>query len=553
MTKLNAPPHISLTAAETDLLENAYPSYKTVILEKEFGGGFSDTRVFLMLPVKASGAPDARLVTKIGAAADLQREKDNYDHIIRPALPFSASQVIGYAPLGDQAAIHYAYAGGGALGKSLSLEDYYHAQPAEAINQMLEVLLDQTLGEIWYGAHHPYTELLQTEYGHHLPPHQKLVEIVSAIYPRLAVVVGGRVQIPGVAGTYPDPLTVYPNLLGRTLKARRSFVHGDLHVRNILVDETGRAWLIDFAKVKERHNLFDFIKLETYIRLMALAQIAGAFSLNDYAQFERSLNQHEAPPTNPELAKASLVIQNIRKTAQKYMGPAPDFKNEYFPALFLYSFSMLKYFHINGPFPTQLMFMTSCVLAATIFDPSTEEIMKPITNENQTSPEEKPSKNKEMPRPTGGVSIGGNASGNVIVNGNHNVSHINTGGGTYVGGSIKVTNGDFVGGDKIITDQHSAASADEIAAIFELFLKRVDEMHDGPAKTLAQVAVQGLEIETKKGEQAVEKNVSQWFDSLASMAPDILDVIVNTLASPINGLSSVVRKIAIRLRETRKR
>ncbi len=555
MAKLTATSKIAVTDEEKELIENAYPQYEKVILEKEFGGGFSETRVFLVLPIKASGATDARLVTKIGAAANLQCEKDNYDQFIKPALPFTAAQVTGCYSLGDQAAIHYAFAGGGAMGQTPSLEDYYLTQPAEAINQTLNALLDKTLGETWYGQHKPHNELFREQYEHHLPPHEKLLEIVSAIYPQLRVVDGKRVQIPGVAGIYPDPLLVYPKLLDRTLSARKSFVHGDLHVRNVLVDETGKAWLIDFAKVKERHNLFDFIKLETYIRLMALAQIAGAFSLNDYAQFEQALNKHTAPPTNPELTKAYRVIQNIREIAQKYMGHQPNFENEYFPALFLYSLSMLKYFHINGPLPTQLMFMTSCATAATIFDDLSEQTMKPVTHKNESTP-----KDTKEKRPTGGISIGGNATANVIVSGDHNKvsqknvrqNNVNTGGGAYVGGNVRVTNGDYVGRDKI-TNQYGATSTDEVAAVFKQFLQQIEAMQNTPGKPSAKMAVQGLETENKNGEQATEETINSWFTLLSTMAPAIYDVVVDSLASPIKGLSTIIQKIAIHLKETHKK
>ena len=384
LPKLSVQSNILLNEFEKELIQNAHPNYDKILLEKEFGGGFSGTRVFLVLPVKASGARDAQIVTKIGLADDLKREKENYDNFAGPSLPFAAAQVRGYYQQGNQAALNYAFAGGGALGETITLEDYYHKQTTEIINKTLDTLLDQTLGDIWYSQDEPFNQLFRDEYGRHLIPHAELLKIVNAIYPDLSQVGGKRVQIPGIAGTYPNPLDVYPNLLDRTLKGRRSFVHGDLHLRNILIDKTGRGWLIDFAKVKKRHNMFDFIKLETYIRLMALSNISGAFSSNEYIQFEQSLNaatldQDSTLPTNLELAKAYHVIRNIRRIARKYMARGADFKNEYFPALFLYVLSMLKYFPINKHVPTQLMFITSCQLVVDIFEePKKQTILFPL-------------------------------------------------------------------------------------------------------------------------------------------------------------------------------
>jgi len=136
----------------------------------------------------------------------------------------------------------------------------------------------------------------------------------------------------------------------------------------VLVDEWGRGWLIDFARVEKRHNLFDFIKLETYVRLMELARGGLAFSLCDYARFEKALNdavlgKSVTPPNHPHLLFAYEVIRAIRDIARKYMGAKPDFRNEYFPALFLYSLAVMKYYQVDTPQPTRLAFTTACVQA----------------------------------------------------------------------------------------------------------------------------------------------------------------------------------------------
>jgi hypothetical protein len=567
MTNTNDPPQptlpelskamsIHLTAPEEALIRNVHPGYGKIILEKEFGGGFSKTRVFLVLPVRTSGTSDARVVTKVGLAADLQREKENYDHFAGPALPFTAAQIRNYYQQGDQAAINYTFAGGGALGETLILEDYYHAQPAEIISKTLDTLLDQTLGGTWYGQNQPLNCLFQDEYGRHLRPHDELAKIVSAVYPRLSFLDGKRIQIPGVAGTYPDPLAVYPGVLDRTLKGRRSFVHGDLHLRNVLVDESGRGWLIDFAKVKERHNLFDFIKLETYIRLMALPQVFGAFSLNEYIQFEQVLNtatltQTSTPPANPELAKAYRVIRTIRQIARKYMGHDPDFRDEYFPALFLYVLSMLKYFPVNGHSPTQLMFITTCALAVDILkEPKT---MKTIPDErpNPSKDEQSPTGKAKAARP-GGVSIGGNATGNVIVNGDHNkvnqtTRKVHTGGGTYIEGNVNLRNGDFVGRDQYKTTGLNAA---DVAQLFTVFYATVEARpNTSPAdKADLKAELDEVEKEVAKGDKTDESFLSRRLRNIGRMAPDILDVVLATLAKPMVGLGLAVRKVAEKMK-----
>lgn len=198
----------------------------------------------------------------------------------------------------------------------------------------------------------------------------RMAWIVSSVFPELSPKVDEEcIELPGVAGTYPNPLGVYPNKLGRILEGKKSYIHGDLNLRNVLVDESGKGWLIDFAKVETRHNLFDFIKLETYVRLMELGRDGYSLSLGDYIQFEEALTHATlrrkgdvSCPGNAQLQVAYHIILAIRSIAQKYMGREPDFGNEYFPALFLYCLAVMKYYQKTQPRPTRLVFSTACVL-----------------------------------------------------------------------------------------------------------------------------------------------------------------------------------------------
>ena len=203
----------------------------------------------------------------------------------------------------------------------------------------------------------------------------RMEQIVCQAFPSLSTEVGSdSIELPGAPMVYPNPLKIYSQILGKTLEGRQSYIHGDLHLRNVLVDEVGKGWLIDFAKVGKAHNLYDFIKLETYVRLMQLADDATAFSLDDYKRFEEALNDATLTksdrklPDNEHLNKAYQVILGIRNMARKYMGPEPDFRNEYFPSLFLYCLAVIKYYQKDSPQPTRLAFATACALGRRILE-----------------------------------------------------------------------------------------------------------------------------------------------------------------------------------------
>jgi hypothetical protein len=198
----------------------------------------------------------------------------------------------------------------------------------------------------------------------------RLEQIVRAIFSDLKSGLDSPyIELPGVLRSYPNPLQVYPEILDRTLEGRASYIHGDLHLRNILVDEWGKGWLIDFAKVTKRHILFDFIKLEVYVRLMELADCFSTFSLDDYALFEEALadatlgrEDGVTCPDNPDLQVAYQVILAIRHIARNCMARKSDFLTQYFPALFLYCLAVTKYYQEDEPEPTRLAFATACVL-----------------------------------------------------------------------------------------------------------------------------------------------------------------------------------------------
>lgn len=471
-------PYIMLTEQEKTLLHQVHRTCKQVLIESEFGGGYSGARVLLALPIMADDRRVAPQVTKLGPAFDLRHERDNYKQYVGPSLPFCVARLESdsYYEQDNQAGLNYVFVGGGTMGRAIDLDEYYRrALPgdSERIIKTLYGLLDGELGPSWYGQHRPMTCFLAAEYGRHMVEHLhielrprssdalwiegqsppstpsyrrieaqvisreheaiqpgtlltveglvvkrikhdeiklhdpggegivvrvklapessiaqhlqvsdkvgvrgqviynrrgRMEQIVCQVFPDLLPRVDSdHIQLPGVAGMIQNPLRIYPQILGRTLKSRKSYVHGDLHLRNILVDELGKGWLIDFARVEERHNLFDFIKLETYVRLMELARDGPAFALDDYVQFERALNDAAlghavSPPRDSHLLVAYHVIQAIRDTARKYMGPNPDFRNEYFSALFVYSLAVMKYHRADTPQPARLAFATASVL-----------------------------------------------------------------------------------------------------------------------------------------------------------------------------------------------
>ncbi len=116
-------------------------------------------------------------------------------------------------------------------------------------------------------------------------------------------------------------------------------------------------------------------------------------------------------------------------------------------------------------------------------------------------------------------------------------------------GNITGSKGVAIGQASVTITEGGAGRSDEIAQAFTRLADFVEKLPASPSKVIAQQAVQGLDTEAKKGEQADEKAVGDWFSFLAQTAPDVFDVAVATFANPIAGLSLAFKKIADRARQ----
>ncbi len=128
------------------------------------------------------------------------------------------------------------------------------------------------------------------------------------------------------------------------------------------------------------------------------------------------------------------------------------------------------------------------------------------------------------------------------------------GDGQQIGGRRQygdnITVGDISGstgiavGKNVKVDVTNGISAEELTKAFAPLLQAVQAKAESPEKVMAQTAVQGLEAEASKGEEAQEGNIQKWIDILGNMAPDIWEVAVDTFTNPVKGLSTVFKKVA---------
>jgi len=81
--------------------------------------------------------------------------------------------------------------------------------------------------------------------------------------------------------------------------------------------------------------------------------------------------------------------------------------------------------------------------------------------------------------------------------------------------------------------------------LFTLLEEKIATRPEDPDvdKAELEAQVQNIQAEVVKGEEANQAKLERWIRYLGSMAPDILDVIVASLAGPVSGFAAALKKI----------
>lgn len=149
--------------------------------------------------------------------------------------------------------------------------------------------------------------------------------------------------------------------------------------------------------------------------------------------------------------------------------------------------------------------------------------------------------------------------------------NINTGGGAYIGGGVNTGGGDFVGRDKTVTAEKGGVAiggnvsgstiitgdgnvvgstvtlqGDYIQQIFTEIDKH-PELAPLDKEDL-KADVEAIQIEDAKGESAEETVIARKMRNIQRMAPDILEVVLATVANPVAGFGLVAKKVAEKMK-----
>jgi hypothetical protein len=119
-----------------------------------------------------------------------------------------------------------------------------------------------------------------------------------------------------------------------------------------------------------------------------------------------------------------------------------------------------------------------------------------------------------------------------------------------VSGNVSVA-----GGNITIHHTSTGLSVEEISQVFLDIYRDIDGLHGMTPATKDDLKAEVKEIQStvteaaQKNEKLDEGFLSRRFRNIARLAPDILDVIVATLANPLAGMGVAVKKIAEKAKE----
>lgn len=167
--RVENPHKISLFSGTEIVLRELFDQHQRVIIEKEFGGGFSGGRVILMRPIRNGGTEELPAVAKFGSISLIQQEWEAYRQHIMNRLPLSIGiQKMSMPSQSEWGGLLYLAAGEGTY-RFQSFPDYYQETETDAILRLLEGQLLPAMEKLYERYHVEQAFSIQRSYDPLLP------------------------------------------------------------------------------------------------------------------------------------------------------------------------------------------------------------------------------------------------------------------------------------------------------------------------------------------------------------------------------------------------
>jgi hypothetical protein len=142
----------------------------------------------------------------------------------------------------------------------------------------------------------------------------------------------------------PNPIIIYERLLDMMIDGTLCTTHSDLHLGNIMLGQDDIPLLIDFARARDGHTLFDWATLEMSLLVELVAPLAhGGWDdvrrvMNYYVLF----NGGGVPPLAPkELQNGFRAVQGVRQVVEICLANSARWQEYYIALAFVALRAML--------------------------------------------------------------------------------------------------------------------------------------------------------------------------------------------------------------------
>jgi ActR/RegA family two-component response regulator len=314
--------------------------------------GYSGAGVISVRPVYADSGVGACLVVKFGDRVQITREYANFKKYVEAFIGHGRTTgliEVRYTPrLGG---ILYTFLGTD-VEQLASFETFYRQHDVAEIEAVIDDLFNVTCAR-WYANRSAIAPMdLVAEY-------LAMFEVDSLEALGNGVFIGSlkryrqrrRLDIPGVpVDNLPNPIDALSDQ-SLIFVTSRSVTHGDLSAENILIDASGRTWLIDFYRTGPGHILRDCVELEAVVKLLLLDvdDMGSRYELEHALAKMSTFDQVQHMPDKldgavADVQKAYAVVRKIRRIARQLAQTynAVDF-SEYQVGLVLHSLNVARF------------------------------------------------------------------------------------------------------------------------------------------------------------------------------------------------------------------
>ncbi len=310
------PPVEVLSPEARDLMGRLFPGAEALVVRR-LPKGLSGSAVLRIHPTYPSGL--ARwFLAKVGRRDKTLTEEKNYQSYVERFLSTNHTTQLTARYTRHLGALLYTLDTDAV--KTKDFAEFYHQNPTPKIEAALNNLFRVTCG-LWYENRTPpkYQNLrdIYLEAFNLTEQPERLPNEIAAMRPdfdRRAALI----RFDSLALRLPNPIRWLEESDAGLLPVSRCITHGDLHAGNILMNEAGECWLIDFYRTHSSHILRDMVKLEVDIKFNLLE----ALPIDEFYKFERALLQAVGPQKiksttkgRASAHKAAQVIAGLRNEA----------------------------------------------------------------------------------------------------------------------------------------------------------------------------------------------------------------------------------------------